>query len=243
MFSPSIKNTFALVALLSAAGCSGSAPVAAKDGPTAKADDALSFGVKLGSAIVAGSGCSEASSFITATDGRIDIDFTSLGVQLNPYESRTAGRSTCVIRIPITVPAGYYVSRVVQTLDYGVETTTGGTAAIAANTLLMGASVGGLTQRFPGDTDDYGQLHRSSAYAGSGSCSDAPQQGFLAVNIAMTAQKQDDFDAAIANVYAFSLDANQDIVLSQCGSSTSSGSDGSGSNPGGSDGSISSGDN
>jgi hypothetical protein len=220
LVSPALAAALALFT-----GCSGHVPLdpAELDHETGLAEEAtgsvesaLSFSADLDRALIEGTGCTAATTLVRHEGGRLHVTFTDLGLGLYPGDEARAGRSACVIRIPVTVPPSHYVSEVTQRAHYDVYTTSGGRASLATNSAFAGLPMGATSKHFEGRTDAIATLERTSTLRGGIQCATKATEGMLAINLAVTASRAAEYDTAHAYIDSFTFDTSRDVLLARC---------------------------
>jgi hypothetical protein len=112
------------------------------------------------SAIYAGNGCLQGRSHISVDEaGDLLIEHEDLILDL-PSQGRSsalAGRRACTMRIPVTLPQGYYVKAIEQQIQYSVSKSAHAEARIATRTALSGDAVNPFTVLLAADDEFHGE--------------------------------------------------------------------------------------
>ena len=152
------------------------------------------------SAIYAGNGCPQGSTRISVDDyGDLLMEHDALSLDLPAYGTNQAlaGRSTCSIRVPLTIPRGFYVKAIEQRLIYAANKSAGAEARIATRTALSGDTVTPFTVLLARDDKIYSESlidsrrdqidsrQRRQQYCSS----ERSEEMMLQVNIAISGQR------------------------------------------------------
>ena len=154
-------------------------------------------------AVHAGELCDRSAS-IVAFGNQIKVRLSPGKAVLLPSDGDLASRSSCAIRIPVTVPVGYYLNKVTTRAQATVSKPQGNSISIVLRTSLFGYE--GLTVQ--SDLDESvstsGLVNTYRAFAGSSPLATewrqklcAPNRtatGLLAINLADVIQREDSGD-------------------------------------------------
>jgi hypothetical protein len=109
------------------------------------------------SAIYAGSGCPQGATHILVDEvGDLLIEHEQLVLDLRRGTSVLAGRKACSIRVPVSLPQGFYVKSIQQQIQYSVLKSAGAEAKISTRTALSGDYINPFTVVLPADEEIYG---------------------------------------------------------------------------------------
>lgn len=175
-------------------------------------------------ATLTGTGCmaGDATAKLVPAPHGVRIDLPELKIDLKSG-APLAERKACSIRIPVEVPAGYYVSKVDHELAYSVRRSAGTSATAAITVALFGTPSSPLTVRHSegrAESRRSASAHRSDTYASSSPeaqamCGARPTAGLLAVNLAITAQRNSGDRVSLA-IKPMSIREGVEIELSPC---------------------------
>lgn len=183
-------------------------------------------------AILAGTGCQkDIDSFVLAAGNDLSIIFSNLGFSLAGGSGEPlAARKNCAVRVPATIAKGLYIGELVQQVTYGVTKTAGARGAVATRSTFFGFPVSPYTVHIP-----YGQtinqpfltntrrdLFRVDTVEGSGWISrwcalQRNPRGLYQANLAVSGQKDSDFEDLIMFVDGLDLKFEVRAALVFCG--------------------------
>ncbi|MFO0679496.1 MAG: DUF4360 domain-containing protein [Polyangiaceae bacterium] len=174
-------------------------------------------------ATIAGSGCTAGDTRVTANGSALLVEFDALAIELPPGSSPRSERSACSVRVPITIPAGYYVATIDQGLTFDVAKSQGASASLASNTSLFGLSTSPVGVQYPSGTTVYAtgrEVGISDSFAvGSpeyaSMCGQRSTGGLVAFNVALSGTRsvQDDLRIRVARR---TFVEGVDFVLAPC---------------------------
>lgn len=178
-------------------------------------------------AIYAGNGCPQGSTTITVDElGDLYIDHSALGISLpaNGDNQALAARSTCLVRIPVTVPKGLYVKSIQQTLSYSVAKSVNADLQLASRAAFSSDSVHPFIISLPAGDEVYSEHsidtrldHLDSAKQRAKYCRDErPDQMIFQVQIAISGQRESAGDDLIAAAYGSHFGEGIEVELANC---------------------------
>jgi hypothetical protein len=172
----------------------------------------------LGAAKMSGDGCPQGSGTLTAAAGGFKLSLTALKVHLARNDPTGGSRASCVVRIPVNVPPGFFLSLVVQHFGYSVEKSLGATAAFTGSFALFGERLPQVevkaNRRAASST-----LNAIASGTGSmnGMCSPSRQaDGLLALNYALNVTKDAVAEEVKAEIHGAEYAHGVQLVLSAC---------------------------
>lgn len=177
-------------------------------------------------ATLSGTGCpsGSGSAAVVSEPGGVRIDLPEMKVDLSTT-AQLADRKACSIRIPIEIPAGFYVSKVDNKLAYSLARTAGTTAGISTNVGFFGNGAQPFTVNHPTGVPESlpnASALRSDTYASSspeaqGMCRNTrPTAGLLAVNVAISARRDGPGESLFVMLKPMSIREGIEIELSPC---------------------------
>lgn len=156
--------------------------------------------VDAGAAAHAGDLCDTGVS-IASAGNQLKIRLSSAKTVLLPSEGDLTGRSSCAIRIPVTIPKGYYLSKVTTRAQATVVKPQGNTASVVLRTALFGYEGLTVDSELDESSSINGLVNIYKAFAGSAPLSTEWKQklcasnrlakGLLAINLADVIQRTD----------------------------------------------------
>ena len=199
---------------------------AAQDAGVDAAPDAASpthVTFNVGGAIFSGNGCSNLNTTVTASGGNLHVGLAGLRIALPPGSSQLSERKACSVRVPIDIPAGYYVSKLSQSARYGVEKSAHATASLSTHATVMGLVVTPETVQFAAGsavTLPNGTLARTDWFspgsqAALGMCNARPSAGLFAANLALSGQRSTSDNLAVS-VADFDFREGFELELTAC---------------------------
>jgi hypothetical protein len=201
----------------------GDDPPSTAEGGAGDAGSGALLAFDFSNAIVAGTGCSAANTTLTQVPGGFHLVFTALASRLPDANARADMRS-CLIRVAVTVPAGFYVSRLRQKVGYAVAKASAGSAAAATMTTLFGAPVAPKTIEFAegvavdmpnGFWSAWNALDTSSS-SYQGSCTRGTTKGLFGASLAVAATIPSDDAAVTVAIPGFDFVPGDDYELTPC---------------------------
>jgi hypothetical protein len=182
-------------------------------------------------AILAGSGCQkDVDSFVIANGNDLAVIFTNLGFSLPGGSGAVlADRKNCSLRVPATIAKGLYIGELTQQVTYGVTKTPGARGAVATRSTFFGFPVSPYTVQIP-----YGQninepfltntrrdrflvdTTRNSWWSRWCAFQRSPQ-GLYQANLAVSGQRDSDFEDLIMFVDGLDLKYEVKSALMFCG--------------------------
>lgn len=161
------------------------------------------------SAVYAGSGCPQGKTHILVDEvGDLLIEHEELILDLRQGTSVLAGRKACAIRVPVTLPQGFYVRSIQQQIQYSSLKSAGAEAKISTRTALSGDAINPFTVVLPSEDEIYGDnmIDSRRDYLGSASrrekyCSGTRSEDMmLQINTVISGQKESsDQDLVVAS--------------------------------------------
>ncbi len=161
---------------------------------------------------------------VTSSNGDLSIVAVDLAVDLG---NSKADRKSCAIRVPVSIPLGYYISKLTHKINYEVEKSARSSGGISERSTFFNLPVMPLSVDFrqghalntvgasESRTDVYDQVSDPS-WVGS-MCSDARSEtGLFQYNIAISAQKSSANEIFYASADGLELKAGVDYELSRC---------------------------
>jgi hypothetical protein len=214
------------VVLVACSATSGGAGTSQDALRGSSSDDAPLLTFDFSRAIVAGTGCSDADTTITTSDGGFHIDFNALAVNLPSDDpNQVADMRSCLIRVPTTVPKGYYVSKLRQKVAYAVDKADGATAAVATYTTLGGVGMPSKTVQFSSDDGAVSRpdgfwsktmtFGRGSSFYYASCSPNSYSATMFAASLAVAGQLADG-DSTSVSVPSFDVQPGVDYELSPC---------------------------
>jgi hypothetical protein len=95
-----------------------------------------------------GTGCSDGDVLVTVNGNDVSFVLTKMGVWLEGY-SPLEERRTCTLRMPGAVAPGHYITRVEQSVAFGLEKTRRASASVAVQGALLGFALTPRTFTWP----------------------------------------------------------------------------------------------
>ena len=137
------------------------------------------------SLILAGTGCSTDDDSLSAIDTQ---EGTVIAIGFSRMESRGSGRKSCVLRAPITIPAGYRVVVSGGEADGYAELDGGDSLGVASTLSVLGSFSPVETKQFYGpDGVTFGPSGSGTVFQSphriSSQCMTESTEGFLGLNI------------------------------------------------------------
>jgi Domain of unknown function (DUF4360) len=177
------------------------------------------------SAIYAGSGCPQGKTHILVDEmGDLLIEHEELVLDLRQGTSVLAGRKSCSIRVPVTLPQGFYVRSIQQQIQYSVMKSVGAEAKISTRTALSGDSINPFTVVLPSEDEIYGDnmidsrrdylgsSHRRQQYC-SGTRS---EEMMLQINTVISGQKESSDRDLVVAAYGGYVGEGIELEIAAC---------------------------
>lgn len=178
-------------------------------------------------AIYAGNGCPQGSTTISIDEmGDLQIDHSGLGIFLfGDGQSETlAARSTCLVRIPVTVPKGLYVKSIQQSLSYAVAKSANADLQLASRAAFSSDSVHPFIISLPAGDEVYSehsidtrQDHLDSVRLRAKYCNDSRSENMIfQVQIALSGQRESAMDDMAVAAFGSHFGEGIEIELASC---------------------------
>lgn len=174
-------------------------------------------------AVLAGSGCSDASASIALDAAGFRVTFSEMKIDLRGGTALSERRA-CAVRVPIDIPLGYYIARIDQKLDYSIRRSAGAKAALSTNATVFGLPSSPYTINHDGvlaETVAHASVRSPVRFAAGSAeaiamCSATRATGgMLALNLALTAQRTPTQSVAVA-IDAFEFHEGVDVAIASC---------------------------
>ena len=147
-------------------------------------------------AVANGSGCRLQNGIgdplVVAFGNTVSVLFHQMGVDLpaGGPDPRLADIKNCSVRIPVTIPQGYYLAELTQTLTYGVNKTGGSSGRITTLDSLLDSSVGSLSVSIPrGSIQQPALTESKTRYLRIEACGASSRSGFYRTDVATSGQR------------------------------------------------------
>ena len=178
------------------------------------------------SAIYAGNGCPQGKTHIIVDEmGDLLIQHEELILSLpQGVGSTLAGRKACSIRIPVTLPHGYYVRSIEQQIQYSVQKSAGAEARIATRAALSSDSINPFTVLLPLDDEIVGEnmIDSRRDYLGAASrraryCTETrSEELMLQINTVISGQRSSVDQDLIVAAYGGYLGEGFELEIAEC---------------------------
>ena len=175
--------------------------------------------------IIGGNGCSAESSSIKVNEfGELEIHYDNMMIAMSPQTSLMADRRSCSVRIPISIPHGYYIESLEQRLAYGVSKSADTIVSVATRLSLAGLQVSPYTVTIPyGDEfhSDYVLDTRrdfigTDAHIRTQCRDDQPTDTMLQLNTVISGQRQSAYDELYVTSNDSYIAEGYEIELAPC---------------------------
>jgi hypothetical protein len=176
-------------------------------------------------AVLGGTGCSQQNASLFVNDfGDLEIHMDGMFMALTSENTLTADRKSCAIRVPITIPKGYYVRSIEQRLAYAISKSAGAQASLATRTSIGGLTVNPFTVYLPRGDEIYSEnlIDSRRDFLGTTAniatqCSAGnPEDRMLQINMAASGQRDNlDEELSIYTGGAY-LGEDFEIELAEC---------------------------
>jgi hypothetical protein len=178
-------------------------------------------------AIYAGNGCPQGSTAISVDElGDLYIDHSALAILLPAGGSNQAlaARSTCIVRVPVTVPKGLYVKSIQQSLSYAVAKSANADLQLASRAAFSSDSVHPFIISLPAGDEVYSDHsidtrldHLDSAKQRAKYCRDErPSEMIFQVQIAISGQRDSVMDDLLAAANGSHIGEGIEVELGSC---------------------------
>ncbi len=179
------------------------------------------------SGIYAGNGCPEGSSRIYVDEyGDLVLEHDAMILSLPAYgqDPALSGRRACTIRIPVTIPQGFYISAIEQRIAYAAIKSEGAQAQISTQTSFSSDRVSPFTAILPRDEEFTGDLMIDSRRNQLNSQSqinrycrgDRSEEMMLRINMAMSGQRDSYAEDLIVQTIGGYISEGIDVEVSPC---------------------------
>ena len=177
-------------------------------------------------AVYAGSGCPQGMTRLMVDEtGDLLIEHEALRLDLQQgVGSALAGRRACAIRVPVTLPQGFYVRSIEQQLHYSAMKSAGAESRISTRAAMSGDSVDPFTITLPLGEEIYGDnmiasrrddLDEDISYdtycKGSRS-----EEMMLQVNTVISGQRQSIYEDLLIAAYGGYIGEGIEIEIAEC---------------------------
>ena len=168
-------------------------------------------------AVANGNGCflrnGQGDTVVIAFGENVSVLFNEMAVDLpagdpNP---RLADLKNCSVRIPVTIPQGYYIYELTQTLTYGVNKTHGSSGKITTLDSILDSSVGGFSVSIPRGASQEPAFPRTGPprQVRVEACGASSRSGFYRTDVATSGQRDSSSETFILR--AEGVDLHYDI--------------------------------
>ena len=150
-------------------------------------------------------------STVSVLFGLMGVD-SLMGVDLpaGGPNQRLADIKNCSVRIPVTIPRGYYIVELTQTLTYGVNKTHGSSGKITTLDSILDSSVGSLSVAIPrGSIQQPALTESKTRYLRIEACGASSRSGFYRTDVATSGQRDSSRETFILR--AEGVDIHYDI--------------------------------
>ena len=178
-------------------------------------------------AIYAGNGCPQGTTTISVDElGDLYIDHSALAILLagGGDNQALAARSTCLVRVPVTVPKGLYVKSIQQSLSYAVAKSANADIEMASRAAFSSDSVHPFIVSLPAGDEVYSDHsidtrldNLDSAKQRAKYCRDErPEEMIFQVQVAISGQRDTVMDDLLAAAFGSHFGEGIEVELASC---------------------------
>jgi hypothetical protein len=178
------------------------------------------------SGVFAGSGCSDSSSRMYVDEyGDLVMEHDDMRLDLPAYgsDSSLAGRRACAIRVPVTIPRGFYVKTIEQNLIFSAKKSASTDAALSTRTAIL-EPISTFTIRLPRHDEYHGEMRLEArrddlnhADQIARYCrTDRSEELMLQVNLAITGRRDSSAENLLVQAVGGYLGEGLEIEVAAC---------------------------
>lgn len=178
-------------------------------------------------AIVAGNGCNAANSSVTVDEfGDLAIAHDNLAIVLPAHgpDQSLAARKSCVVRVPVTIPRGYYIKSIQQQIMHGAAKSEGAEIRIASRATFSSDAVTPFTILLPRDEAIYADFmidSRTDVFSDSRQrqkycASDRPEEQMFQLNVVLSGTRNSVNEDLVSAAYGSRFGEGFEVEVKSC---------------------------
>jgi hypothetical protein len=176
-------------------------------------------------AILGGNGCSTEGSTIEVNEfGDLEIHYDAMMMAFSPQSTLMADRRSCAVRIPVSIPRGFYVRSIEQRLAYAVAKSADTQASLATRLSLAGLTLSPYIVTLPYGEEFYSDVALDTrrddvgtdAHMRAQCRSDRSEETMLQLNTAISGQRDNHYGELYIQTGDTYIGEGYEIDLAPC---------------------------
>jgi hypothetical protein len=182
-------------------------------------------------AVIAGNGCNASNSTVSVDEfGDLSIGHDNLAIVLpaNGSDHALAARKTCIVRVPVTIPRGFYVKSIQQQIMHGAAKSAGAEIRVSSRASFSSDNISPFTILLPHDEDIYAEFmidSRTDVFSDAQQQAkycrpDRPEEQMFQLNVALTGSRDSIHESLVSAAYGSHFGEGLEIEVRACESLT-----------------------